>query len=192
MELDRAGLDAFDGVAIRLIGGRVLRVPCLTVAEAARYLRTLNELAEVDVDVDDAKPMQTIESFVAEFGERMRLGDVTLAEFGLYVEGVDGSTTFDRLRALLETLTVASWSENVGERSRAQIRWLDGSPEVLGVDLSPPDLFARGQELASAFYLHVYGLAQDFCSRLALGPPATTWAIADPRLVSTSAHGSRT
>jgi hypothetical protein len=182
----RAGFEAFGGVEIRL-GERTLRPPAFTVAETSRWLHMLDSLAAEGVDPVDA--LHTIEASVREFGERIGLGDVPLRDLG-----VEHPATFGEAIALLDLLHDAQWHESIVKRSMAQVKWLDQAPAFFDVDadaLDAPALFEMGAVFATDIYLHIYGLAQDFFSRLAVGPRATTWTMDLPS-PSTSAPGSPT
>lgn len=119
---------------------------------------------------------ERIEEFVRSFVERVGLGSVTLGELG--VESSCGSLTLQDVHALLGVLYAASWAEDERERSRAQVRWLDEAPGWLNTDeTNPAKLFEAGQSFARDYYLHMYGLASDFCSRLHLSPRVETWEV---------------
>ena len=192
MDSARAGFDAFDGVEIRLLGGGIVRAPAFTVAEAGRYLRMLNDLATAG---DDAS-QDAVEELVVGFVQRFGLADIALHDLGLAVEDVDfGDMTAARAIDFSRLLYVACWDESMKKRSRAMIEWLDGAPTAFGLDAddtSPPDLFEIGRAFTEAFYLHIYGLAEGFCSRLATGTRATTWAVLQVPPQPTSAAGSPT
>lgn len=178
MDLDRAAADAFTDVAIRLMGGRVVAAPPLTVSEAARFAGLLDALSDPDME----ERGRSLGSFVREFLARVGLLDATLAELALEDTVADSALPCSDACDLLDLLDRASWSDDIIERSRAQTDWLGRAPDVLGVsgDLPAGELFAAGQAFARSFYLHVYGLADDFCSRLATGPVAQTWEIRAP------------
>lgn len=192
--MERSAFESFDGVEIRLLGGEVVRCPAFTVSDAAHFIRLLAQSADGDSEV--------IVSFVEQFIERVALGGAKLTELGFELdhEGEPvglGDLTYDDGRALCELLRTACWAEDIKARSVAQVRWLDEAPATFGLDLTEPEeVFAFGRDFCQAFYLHIYGLAEGFCSRLAETPKATTWRVLGPEPTttkppSTSATGSQ-
>lgn len=175
MENDQATFEAFDGVELRLLNGRTVRCPALTIREAARYLRVLGRLKKEPAQHD---------VFMAEFPERIGLLEVPLADLGLAVALPDGSqvkfgllTVADAF-AMLEVLGTALADPFAEESSLAKIRVLDEFPVTLGVELKEPyEVFALGRAFAESFYLMIYGLAADFLVHLTASPPVKVFEI---------------
>lgn len=163
--------DAYDGVEITLMGGRVLKVPAFTVREATSFIRTWSHIMNGD--------HEHIVGFAAAFVDRAGLRDVTLGELGAEFEGVEcADLTVREAQELLEVLALASWDDDLKTRSNAQVRWLDEAPGALGLEVDEPaELFEIGQAFARDYYLHMYGLASDFCSRLHTSPRVQAWRV---------------
>lgn len=181
---DRATFEAYDGVEIVLVGGEVVKFPALTITESARFLRIWAKIIEGQHDL--------VGVFVHEFVERLGLGHVTLAELDVEVEGTEcGALTVSDAQDLCGVLHEASWSEDDRARANAQVRWLDEAPGKLGTDTTDREtLFELGQSFVSVYYLHMYGLARDFCSRLHASPRVKTWVVIGKTETSISAAGT--
>jgi hypothetical protein len=195
----RSTLEAFDGVELRFLNGAVVRCPAFTVAEATHFIRLLARPAEAQEADDELGAADAVAAFVEAFVLRTGLGSVRLVDLGLAVDAPNGEPvewgdlTLTDVMAMLEVLHDACWHDDLVKRSKAQVRWLDETPTTFGFDasdLTPAALFGFGHSLTSALYLHVYGLASGFCSRLAMSPRATTWMMG--RSQSTSAPGTLT
>lgn len=185
MDRSQATFEAYDGVELYL-GDRVVRTPAFTVAEAAHFLRMMDRLASGDGG--------TVEGFVEEFVARAGLGDVRLADLAVACDGLEwGDLTANDAQALLRILNEACHDDDLVSRSRAQVRWLEEIPPTfgLGADMSPADVFQVGHRFAESYYLHMYGLASDFCSRLHRSPAVKTWVLSGPSS-STSGAGTPT
>lgn len=188
VDLDRARgtLDAYDGVEIRLRNDVVVRTDPLTVREAAGYLRLLGK-AKDDPDAHA--------EFLDYFPKRLGLDRVRLVDLGLEVEAPD-ETPLDLLDSryrdvgrLAELVGLATYEEDEGRRSRAQLVYLRRVPKSLRIAperFSPGEWFALGHRIVEDAYTLVYGLAQDFCSRSISGPRNRTLKLTRARSGSRS------
>lgn len=166
---ERAGgtLDSYDAVELRLGGGVVVRVPPLTVEEAAAYLRLLGKSR------DDADAHVR---FLTEFPRRMSIEDVRLEDLGVEIEGLDdlGDLRYRDVEIVAELLGVATYETDEVRRSRAQLVFLRRFPRKVGLGndhgLAPGDVFALGHRFVETVYEVAYGLAEDFCSHQISGP----------------------
>lgn len=168
LDRERAGgtLDAYDGVELRLGGKIVVRVPPLSVEEAASYLRLLGKSR------DDADAHAR---FLEEFPRRMRIDDVRLVDLGVEVEELDlGDLRYRDVERIAGLLGVAAYEEDEVRRSRAQIVFLRRFPRKVGLGndhgLAPGEVFALGHRFVETVYEVAYGLAEDFCSHQISGP----------------------
>lgn len=203
MDRGQAAFDAFDGLRIALIGGRVVHAPAFTVADASHFIRLLADLhgaMVADADgpwtLDDVHEIHTLmHRTSSEVADRLGLLDAKLVEIGLEVDGVEwGDLTASDLQAMLGILNAACHHPDVGEQAANQMRWLDEATETFGLDpraLSASELFEVGRSIARTYYRHMYGLASDFRSRLHQSPMVKTWTLVG-REALTSAAGSPT
>lgn len=180
--MSRATFEAFDGVEVTLIGGRVLNVPAFTLSEATAYVRMWSKITDGDA--------RLITSFVDAFVERAGLEDATLAELGVEAEGCEDLTARE-VGALVGALSRASWADDERERSAAQLEWLTLAPKTFGVE-DRAELAALGQRLARDYYVAMYGLSSDFCSRLHLGPEMKAWVVLGHEKSKASTAGTPT
>lgn len=163
MDRSQATYEAYDGVELQLLNGRVVRCDALTVAEAVHYLRLLASIGE-DPDAHD--------TLMSEFPERIGILDVQLADIGLEVEGIElGDLTLKDGFEMVGILATALGDAFSVESSKAKVRVLDEFPVTFGVEgLKPPEVFTLARTFAERLYLLIYGLAQDFCQHLTLSP----------------------
>lgn len=178
MNRDQASFDAVDGVELHLLNGQTVRCPALTVKEALRYLR-LFAGAEGNPSNHD--------EILRSFPERIGIMDVRLVDIGLEAEGPDGPLSFGNLTVqaafdLLDILGVAMGEDYASVAvAEAQVRILDEFPETLGIQSErPTEVFGGARAFAEAFYLRIYGLAQDFCGHLTASPPVLVMTIRAP------------
>lgn len=169
VDRNQATFEAFDGVEIRLLNGRVVRSSALTVAEAVHYLRLIER-----VDADD---LTAVTEFVAEFPQRVGIQDEKLADLGLEVSGPGAVPLSFGDLTVKDGLSLASlYAQSIQDGPRApkaQIRVLDEFPATFGLDaavLAPSDVFDVARGFTEALYLHIYGLARDFCRHLTTSP----------------------
>lgn len=181
-----ATFEAYDGVELRLLNGRVVRCPALTVREAVRYLRLLSRAAtDAEAHAD----------FMAEFPARMGITGERLADLGLEVEGLDlGALSFRDGVRLANVLAVASYHMDSRKRARAQLAFLRLFPRKLGLDgsrLEPAHVYALGRRFSDGMYQHIYGLAQDFCSLLTSGPAVRTMVLTGAQPTATDPRSTQ-
>ena len=168
MDKNRATFEAYDGVELRLLNGRVVRCPALTVAEAAHFLRMGARVEDGDYS--------GVDEFVAAFPVRIGVLKERLVDLGLVVEGPAGPLAFGDL-TLEDGLALARlYGEAVADAkdarsSKAKVRVLDEWPATFGFTAGTPgEVFQVARSFAEALYLHVYGLAKDFLDHLTLSP----------------------
>lgn len=181
MDRSQATYEAFDGVELRLLNGRVVRCSALTVKEAVHYLRLLSLIKEAaesegDDDVALVAAAGAHDDLVSGFPDRIGILEERLVDLGLEVEGPDGALLFGDLTLkdafeMVGILATALSDAYSAESSKAKVRILDELPLTLGVDgLGPAEVFALGRTFGKGLYLLVYDLAEDFCQHLTLSP----------------------
>lgn len=178
MENSDATFEAFDGVELRLLNGRVVRCDALTVREAVRYLRMLSKIAE-DPTAHDG--------FLHEFSVRVGLLEVQLCDLGLTVEGVNvGALTVAQGLDLADVVTAAAGPTYAKATAEAQVRILDEFPGALGISGSTEDVFAGARAFVQALYEKLYGMARDFSGHLAVSPPVKVFEMRGQSLLRDS------
>ena len=185
---NEATFEAYDGVELRLLNGRVVRCASLTVAEAVRYLRVLS-LVETDPTAH--------ERFIGEFPGRLGIEGERLVDLGLEVDGFAfGDLTYSAAVELVALQVAGAWATDVRARSRAQCEFLDRFPAAVGLaPTSPAQVMAEGRRFTDAIYLMIYGLAEDFCSHLISAPGSQVLEVTGtvaPGLSSSSTSVSTT
>lgn len=205
MDPSRAAFEAFDGVEIELVGGRVVRAPAFSTKEAVGCIRKLYRLGELEAAFQEGDLgtigglLRTRDELSADLLGRLGLSGERVTSIGFAYESPTGEAiewgdlTVDDLRAMARIILDAGVAEDEGDQALAQIRWLDEAPGVFGIDgstVSPADLLAWGFRFQEAFYLHLYGLASDFYSRLHRAPAVKAWKIRGPKKPETSALGA--
>lgn len=169
MSSDRATFDSYDGVELRFLDGVTRKCAPLTVAEAAHYLRLEARIRDGEV--------AAVCAFASEFADRAGVLDVRLVDMAFEVVGPGGTplalgdmTVADGL-ALTEVVGAAAGVDR--KAAKAQSAILDTFPAKFGRDpkaLAPAEVFAMARSFASELYLHIYGLAKDFCDHLTRSP----------------------
>jgi len=183
VDRSEATFDSYDAVELRL-EDRVVRVPPLTVGEAVRYLRLMDRLHSGDEGAHA--------EIMATFPGRAGIVDVPLTAWGLTVDVPSvgpcaPSVTVGEALELCGALTEAQ-----GGAWRAQVKVLDRTPEVLGLPtLHPVEVFGAARLFAQEVYALIYGLAEDFFARLALGPRGQA-RVTDPAAALSSTQDSTT
>lgn len=208
MDRSQAAFEAFDGIEIELAGGRVLRVPAFSLAEAMRYIRKAGRVFRIREELtEDAPPpevrafYQEQDSLVRELAGRIDLTAATLDEIGFTYDAPGGSAlswgdlTAEDMLAMCAIVLDAALAADPGDQAVAQLRWLDEAPSTFGLDaeaVTPAETLQWGWKMAEGFYHHLYGLASDFYFRLHQTPMVEAWRILGPSETSTSADGAAT
>lgn len=196
MERSQATFEAFDGVELHLLNGRVVRCDALTVQEAVRYLRLLSGAVGGD--------LSRVDVLLREFPARVGLTEVPVVDLGLEVDGLDRISPKLLLGSPIEgrrgsgAFRIANAVTELGEadvlaQAQAQLYLLRLVPPALGVKgRAPFEVFEAARGFTSALYLHLFGLAQDFCSLLTASPPARTMHLRARGSSSALTRGSTT
>ncbi len=177
MQRSQATFDAFDSVELQLLNGRVVHCDALTVQEAVRYLRHLSGAVGGD--------LSRVDLLLREFPARVGLTEVPVVDLGLEIEGLDvspklllGSPLGEPPAALRRAFAnaVAELADtDVLKQAQAQLYLLRLAPPALGLRGRPlVEVFEGARDFTSALYLHLFGLAQDFCSLLTRSPRVRT------------------
>lgn len=167
MDHSRATYEAYDGVELRLLNGRIARCPALTVQEASHYLRLLAGVGE-DPSAYDI--------FLSEFPGRIGILDERITDLGLELAAPNGrpvefgDLTLKDALALIDVIATALDDAFSVESSEAKVRILDELPLTLGVDANAGEVFTLARTFAEQLYLLMNGLAQDFLQHLTLRP----------------------
>lgn len=197
MERSDATFGAYDGLELRLLGGQVVRVPDLTIAEAARFLRLL---AAIESDGrTELERQEAHERFLAEFVPRAGISDVSLFALGMALELPGGMVARGEDISVARALQLTELLQAACQRSGwgAQSEFLDVFPPVLGSDgLRPPEVFQLGHQFAQHVYELLYGFARPFLSHLISTPGVRvmvmTTGTTGSLVASSSTRGSTT
>lgn len=174
-----------EDIELRLLNGRVVYTPALSIAEAKRLLRSLTEIGE--------NPAAHVE-IIQTFPQRTGLTDERLVDLGFEVEGLEfGELTLGDALAMAEIYGTAAADAYAAESSRAKVRVLDEFPVTFGLDAersTPAEVFGLARTFVETLYLLVYGLAQDFSRALTASPPVRALELRAPSQSATSRRRS--
>lgn len=175
--MDRDGpiYEAYDGVELRLLNGRVAKCSALTVREAVHFTR-----APVAVDEDGTATeagMLAIAHHFAAFCERIGLIDVPLADIAL--DGVDdiefGHLAVRQALQIAHHQSLASDLPNTVAGAESVAWLLDEIPAEFGL-ADPPvaEVFMLARRIRVALYRHLDWLLRRFFTVLATSPGVRT------------------
>lgn len=199
---DQATLDSYDGVELRFLNGVVRKCKPFTVAEAAHYFRLEARIRDGELaaapafaaefvervgmlDVRLADIGLEVEGHVLEFGGLSVADGIALADIVADAQGADlRKAPRAQVRILDEVpamfgLAVPQmrplvrrgwWARVLRRRPRIVATRPVGGPE-------PGEVFEIARAFTEALYLHIYGLAKDFCGHLSRSPRAKVMTL---------------
>lgn len=179
MNRDDPIFEAYDGVELRLLHGRVARFPALTTAEALRFARPPIAVDEDGMATEEG--MFAIGDHFREFCERIELADVPLSDIALDgIGGIDfGHMTVSRGIDVAVQQSIASDMPDTLEGAQA-VQWLlDEVPAELSLEAGEPaaEVFRAARALRIALYRHLDWLLRRFLAVLAMSPGVRTIAL---------------
>ncbi len=188
MDRSKATYEAYDGVELRLLNGRVVHCAPLEVVEAVRWLRLLSRVDEGD--------FESHYTFLAEFPGRIGIDAVPLGDLGFSMTGPgDVELTADAMNVTAALGLVEMLAQAEGGDPNAQANFLDNFPGAIGADpeiMTPAGVFELGRAFAEQVYSLVYGLASDFSTHQTASPRSLVMTLERVRPTTMSTPGSTT
>lgn len=181
-------------VELRLLNGRVVHTPALSIREAKELLALLEGAAAAvrAIGADEEPRRADIDAFmevVNDFPKRTGLLDERVIDLGFELEGPDGELVDLGALRLHDALAMARlYGVSIAdpfaiEGSQAKVRVLDEFPAAFGLDPDahePATVYEMARAFTEELYELIYGLARDFSGTLTASPPVRVLELRAP------------